>query len=640
MRSPSHWRGVALALLGGAAALSLAACKPGGEKAAEAGVDPAAGAPTEQQARLSGGRPKFGPPPGMMEFQQVCASCHTKEGMKMGARAVPSIASLGAMPPESILLSMTSGKMQSQASSLSDAQKKSVAEFLAGRKIIDVEGASVAKMSNKCATNPPLGDINQASWNGWGAGTNNARFQNAANAGLDASKAPKLKLKWAFGLPGGGSSISQPTVAGGRVFVGSDNTAVYSIDAKTGCAYWSFFADAPGRFAPIVAPISGHGASKHAVFFTTARGTSYAVDAQSGQQLWKTELPGPANVSNTAAYHNGRLYVPLTGSETVAGSNPQYECCKSRGAIVAVDANTGKVVWKAESIPEPLRKLGKNPAGKQLWGPSGASIWNTPTVDPKRGVLYVGTGNSFGPIAADTSDSILAFRLSDGKLLWHHQEIKGDAFMLGCENTNKPGGNCPEKLGPDWDFGGSSVILQTLPGGRDILLAAGKAGIAIALDPDQKGKIVWRTQLWEKTPPTADGLVIFGGAADGQHVYYPMQQEGGGLTALDIATGKRAWIASLKTDPRGQIGPASAISGLVFTGGWDGVLRAVDAKGKVVWSYATRKDFQTVNGVQAKGGSLGSPGPTIAGGMVYVASGYIGMQNGYPGNVVLAFAPE
>ncbi len=640
MRSPSHWRGVALALLGGAAALSLAACKPGGDKAADTGADPSAGAPTEQQARLSGGRPKFGPPPGMMEFQQTCTSCHTKEGMKMGARAVPTIASLNAMPPEAILQALTTGKMQGQGASLTADQKKAVAEFLAGRKIIDKEGASVAKMSNKCAANPALGDITQASWNGWGAGTSNARFQTAANAGLDAGKAPKLKLKWAFGLPGGGSSISQPTVAGGRLFVGSDNTAVYSIDAKTGCAYWSFFADAPGRFAPIVAPISGHGASKYGVFFTTSRGTSYALDAQTGEQLWKTELPAPANVSNTAAYYNGRLYVPLTGSETVSGSNPQYECCKSRGAVVAIDANTGKVAWKAESISEPLKKLGKNPAGKQLWGPSGASIWNTPTIDPKRGVLYVGTGNSFGPVAADTSDSILAFRLSDGKLLWHHQEIKGDAFMLGCENTNKPGGNCPEKLGPDWDFGGSSVIIQTLPGGRDILLAAGKAGIAIALDPDQQGKVVWRTQLWEKAPPTADGLVIFGGAADGSRVYYPMQQEGGGLTALDIATGKKAWNAVLKTDPRGQIGPASAIPGLVFTGGWDGVLRAVDANGKVVWSFATKKDFQTVNGVTAKGGSLGSAGPTVAGGMVYVASGYIGMQNGYPGNVILAFAPE
>lgn len=637
MRSPSTLivRAGLSVLLGGAAVVSLSACNPMAQSIAQ---EPRA--QTEQEARLSGGRPKFGPPPGMMEFQQTCTTCHTAEGMRMGDRAVPNLASLGGMPPEVIYQSMVSGKMQAQAAGLDDATKKSIAEFVAGRKIIDKEGTSVAKMANRCATNPPIVDLNAGgAWNGWGAGAANARYQTAAAAGLTAAQAPKLKLKWAFGLPGGGSGISQPTVAGGRVFVGSDNTAIYSMDAKTGCAYWSFHADAPGRFAPVLGPISGHPGVKYAVFFTTGRGSTYALNAQDGSLIWRTELPAPANVSNSTAYHDGRLYVPITGSETVAGSNPNYECCKTRGAVIAVDANTGKVVWKSESIPEPLAKLGVNPAGKQMWGPSGASVWNTPTIDPKRGVLYVGTGNSFGPVAAATSDSILAMRLTDGKVLWHHQEIKDDAFMLGCPDTSTPGGNCPAKIGPDWDFGGASVIIQTLKG-KDVLLAAGKAGVAIALDPDQQGKVIWRTRLYGATPPTADGLVLFGGAADGKRVYYPLQQEGGGLAALDIATGKHAWNIGLKTDPRGQIGPASAIPGLVFTGGWDGVLRAVTAEGEEVWTFNTKREFDTVNGVKAKGGSLGSAGPTVAGGMVFVSSGYIGMQNGSPGNVVLAFAPE
>jgi polyvinyl alcohol dehydrogenase (cytochrome) len=262
-------------------------------------------------------------------------------------------------------------------------------------------------------------------------------------------------------------------------------------------------------------------------------------------------------------------------------------------------------------------------------------VWNTPTVDAKRKLIYVGTGNSFGRIAASTSDSILALRMEDGKIVWHHQEFEGDSFMNGCRATNAADTNCPEKLGPDYDFGGSSAILQTV-NGKDYLLAAGKGGVAIALDPDAEGKLVWRTQLWE-TPPPASGLVVWGGTADGQHVYYPLQQAGGGLKALQITTGKMDWNAPINADRRGQAGPATSIPGAVFTGGWDGMLHAVDAAGKVIWTFNANQDFTTVNGVVANGGSFGSAGPVVAGGMVFTTSGYTGIMQGSQGNVVLAF---
>jgi polyvinyl alcohol dehydrogenase (cytochrome) len=116
--------------------------------------------------------------------------------------------------------------------------------------------------------------------------------------------------------------------------------------------------------------------------------------------------------------------------------------------------------------------------------------------------------------------------------------------MARCQETNRADSNCAEKLGPDYDFGGSSAILQTV-NGRDILLAAGKGGVAIALDPENEGKLQWRTQLWEDQAPSASGLVVWGGAADGSHVYYPLQQAGGGLKALDIKTGKVDWNAAI-----------------------------------------------------------------------------------------------
>ena len=175
---------------------------------------------------------------------------------------------------------------------------------------------------------------------------------------------------------------------------------------------------------------------------------------------------------------------------------------------------------------------------------------------------------------------------------------------------------------------------------KALVLAAGKGGVAIALDPDNKGELLWRTQLWEAKAPSASGLVVWGGAADGSRVYYPLQQAGGGLKALDVKTGKVDWNAAINADQRGQAGPASAIPGVVFTGGWDGILRAVDAGGKVIWTFNAVRDFDTINGVPAKGGSFGSAGPAIAGGMVFVTSGYPGTLRGTPGNVLLAFGME
>lgn len=574
------------------------------------------------------------PPPGQALFNSKCALCHSTGG------GGPEIDVLNKLPTETIFDNLMRGPMQAAAVELTSRERRLIAEFLGKRALQDPASGDLTKMTNACPSNPALGDFNaDQAWSGWG-GMNNARFQSARAAGLTAADVPKLKLKWAFGLPSGASLYSQPAVAFGRVFVGSDDGVVYSMDAKTGCAYWAYRSDMFGRFAPIIAPISGYPGTRYAVFFVTRSSTAYAIDAQNGKLLWKNEIKdGLNNLSATAAYHDGRLYVPLSGTETLNGADLNYECCKSRGSVVAVDANTGKVIWRVQSIQEPLRELGENSRGKQQFGPAGASVWNTPTVDPKRKLIYVGTGNSFGRVAASTSDSILALRMEDGKIAWHHQEFEGDSYMSNCRATNAADSNCPQKLGPDYDFGGSSAILQTV-NGKDILVATGKGGVAIGLDPDAEGKLLWRTQLWETQAPNAAGLVVWGGASDGQRVYYPLQQNGGGLKALQLTTGAVDWNAPIQADRRGQAGPASAIPGVIFTGGWDGILRAVDAAGKVIWTFDAKRDFETVNGVVANGGSFGPAGAVIVNGMVYVASGYVGIQQGSQGNVVLAFGLE
>ena len=586
---------------------------------------------------LSGGRPKFGPPPGMKLFEENCAACHTEKGMEMGGRAIPNLATLHSMSPERIFDVMLNGKMKEQAAGLDRVQKKQVAEFLGGRPMMDTAGTDVKTMKNLCKANPEFA-LRAGDWNGWSPSAGNTRFQNAG--GLAAGDVPKLKLKWAFGVPQGASLFSQPAAAGGRLFFGGDNGTVYGIDADTGCAYWSYHADGGVRTAPVVQPVTGQ-KEKFAVIFASQSGTVFAVGARTGELLWKMKPSNdPHGLTGSIAAYGGRVYVPFTGTETLAGANPKYECCKSSGGVASIDASNGRLVWYASTIQEPIVSRGKNEIGVAMWGPSGASVWNTPTVDPRRKLVYVGTGNSYNEPAAATSDSIVALDLETGKIRWHHQEIAGDAFALGCPDTAPAGNHCPTKIGPDWDFGGSSVILTSLPNGKDVLIGAGKAGIAVAVDPDQQGKVVWRTELFTDKPPTADGLVIFGGGADNRHVYYPLQRPGGGLTALDLATGKPAWTTPMRADGRGQIGPASVIPGIVFTGGWDGVLRAVDPAGKLVWTFDTKRDFQTINGIPGKGGSLGQSGAVVANGRLYVASGYVGMQNGSAGNVILAFAPK
>ena len=583
---------------------------------------------------VSGAALAQAPPPGQALFQSKCVICHSAGG------GAPDLPVLNTITTEHIFDVLLKGPMQAAAADLTNRQRRSIAEFLGKRTFEDPAAGDIKKMTNACPSNPALGNLDATpAWSGWGGATN-ARFQTTQAAGLRAADVPKLKLKWAFGLPSGSSLYSQPSVAFGRVFVGSDDGVVYSMDAKSGCAYWAYKSDQFGRFAPIIAPISGYPGTRYAVFFVTRSSTAYAIDAHDGKLLWKNEVKDALNnLSATAAYYDGRLYIPLAGTETLTGANLDVECCKSRGTVVAVDANTGKVIWRTQSVQEPLVALGENSKGKQQFGPAGASVWNTPTVDAKRKLIYVGTGNSFGRVASAYSDSILALRMEDGKVMWHHQEFAGDSFMNGCRATNAKDSNCPEKLGPDYDFGGSSAILQTV-NGKDILVAAGKGGVAIGLDPDAEGKLVWRTQLWETQAPNAAGLVVWGGASDGQRVYYASQQPNGGLKALQLMTGKVDWNAPIKADRRGQAGPVSAIPGVVFTGGWDGILRAVDTAGNVIWSYDAKQDFETVNGVVANGGSFGPAGAVIANGMVYVASGYVGIQQGSQGNVVLAFSVQ
>jgi polyvinyl alcohol dehydrogenase (cytochrome) len=296
-------------------------------------------------------------------------------------------------------------------------------------------------------------------------------------------------------------------------------------------------------------------------------------------------------------------------------------------------------VWKTYIIPEAPKKTGKNAKGSQQWGPAGAGIWNSPTIDPQRHALYIGTGDAYTEPAPKTTDAIMALDLASGKILWTVQDTPNDAWVVSCIQ-DKDRENCPKNAGPDYDFG-SSPMLKTLPNGKTVLIAGQKSGNVWAHDPDKKGAVVWKTAVFSK-PPAATGQIVWGGTADNSNAYFGLNS--GGIVALSLNNGERQWFVPLDPAEGRHPGLEAAISsapGVIFSGGWDGMLRAVSTKdGGVLWSFDMQREFQTVNGVPAKGGSMGSPGPTVAGGMLFAGSGYPGVQNGVEGNVLLAFGVE
>ena len=538
------------------------------------------------------------------------------------------------MTAETIFEAMTRGSMRTHIEDVSDDVKRAMAEFLSGRKLGGTASADARAMPNRCSSDQRVRDLSAGAWNGWSPDPTNARFQKAGDLAPDA--VPRLKLKWAFGFPGASSVYGQPTVAGGRVFIGVDTGYVYSLDAATGCVHWSFQAETGVRNAISVGPVDAPSA-RDAVYFGDIRGNVYALDAATGDLLWKiiADAHPLATITGAPRLHDGRLYVPVSSREEAAGGSLNYPCCTFRGSVLALNASTGHVIWKTYTIPEPARPVRRNSSGTQLFTGAGAAVWHAPTIDLTRRAVYIATGDAYTEPAAPTTDAVMALDMDTGKVLWTVQDTEQDAWLVGCAQDRSE--NCPKDLGPDFDFGAPPILLA-LPDGRRLLLAGQKSGQVFAHDPDRQGARVWTATLVEKI---GEAEILFGGAADDQAAYFGL--DNGMLASVDIATGAQRWSTSVTSTSqrRGLTAALTAIPGVVFSGAQDGTLRAFSSDtGKMIWDYNTVQDFRTVNGVAAKGGSMGAPGPTVAGGMLFVGSGYPGLGNGTAGNVLLAFAAQ
>jgi polyvinyl alcohol dehydrogenase (cytochrome) len=592
-------------------------------------------------------------PSGADLYKRACAQCHDS-----GVGRAPSRDQFRSMSPDRVLAAMETGSMVTMANNRSAVERRAIAEFLTGQTFANALSTTPSPRAMCASPQPAFDPGPDPTWNGWGNGTSNNRFQPANKAALSAAEVPKLKLKWAFAFPGDLQSYSQATVVGGRLFVGSWGGKVYSLNASTGCIHWFYDAGSGVRSAVSVGRVQTATGPRLLAFFGDGAAITHAVDAATGAPVWKVKVDDfpTARISSSPTFFNGRLYVGVASGEEASGAVPTYECCKFRGNLVALDAATGQRVWKTYLVEEP-KPTKKNAVGAQLWGPSGAPIWGTPAIDTVKNAVYVTTGNNYSDPGSTMSDAFVALDIASGKILWHRQMTASDAYTAACRLPDKT--NCADSNGPDFDFG-ASPILVTMAGGRRALVAGQKSGIVHALDPDRDGAVIWQTRVGKGGTM---GGVQWGSATDGTNVYVANSdigrvmlsytnstdadpKQGGGMFALRLSDGERVWYTppvGCGTRPRcspAQSAAVSAIPGIAFSGSVDGHMRAYSTiDGKIVWDIDTVDIYEAVNGVLGRGGSLDGPGPVIANGIVYVNSGYP-TAGGTPGNVLLAFSVD
>ena len=495
-------------------------------------------------------------------------------------------------------------------------------------------------------------------WPSAGNDLQNTRYQNKENK-ISPSNVGTLAQKWTFTTDGDVSAT--PAVDGTTVYVPDWAGNLFAIDRKTGQQVWKVkIADVTGvpfdkaRTTPALAGnkvIIGTQGSKVAGILGGFQGGPggwvLAFNKNTGALLWKTQADNhpAAIITQSATVFGNRVYVGVSSlEEALAAFVPDYQL-SFRGSMLALDLNTGAIVWKTYTAPDDY-------TGNAVWG-------SGPAIDTKRGQVYIATGNNYSvpqtvldcvtaagsdPVAQaaclpanDYFDSIMALDLKTGAVRWATRAIPYDAWNVDCLPFYGDGSSCPDPAGPDYDFGQAPALFSVKTGGtgkpRDLVGAGQKSGKYWALDPDT-GAVVWDTQAG---PGGVGGGLQWGSAVDDQRVYTanansdlePWGTTGdtsGIWSALDAATGAVLWH-SRPTYGGSTSGPVTTANGVVFGCSLDpqGYMYALDAAtGQVLWSFAS-------------GGSCLS-GAAISNGMVFWGSGYSNFGNGTPNNKVYAFS--
>lgn len=587
-------------------------------------------------------------------YKATCAICHEVPETK-----APPTDTLRRLPASQILMAMEFGKMQPQAAGLKQEQRVRLAKWLAAEE----DGKRDAWIAaSACARTTPVPASGRENW---GIGRENTRRVEGSR--IDRDNVGRLELQWTIALPAVNTMRSQPVIAGDTVFLGSKGGHLLALDRRSGCVRWSFKTDAPVHSA-LTLDRTPDGVAT--LFFADEMATVHALDATTGKLRWHERLKWfPTTiVSGPATYFDGRLYVPISSFEVAAAGLPTHECCRSHGGIAALDATTGAALWRYDTTPH-AAKTTVNRDGVQMWGPSGAVVWNAPTVDVKRGALYFGTGQNSSSPATGTSDAIIALDLKTGTQRWVFQALANDAWNAACLGG---GASCPAENGPDFDFGAAVMLVERRQG--DLLVAGQKSGEVFALDPDRNGAVVWRNRVGSGS---SNGGVHHGMATDGRRVYVPIADPERkipgyvpkpGVYALDLDDGKLAWSQPVQRgctfDPRdaplvglaemsrgkserspwpdcgyyyGHSAAAMIANGVVYAGALDGKLRLIDAdSGRELRVIETNQAYAASNGVEGHGGAIDAGGAVVNGDQLFVLSGY-GMFGQMPGNMLLVY---
>ena len=571
-------------------------------------------------------------------YAQWCAVCHDEPP----DAKTPHIDAIRRMSGVRIRHALLRGQMAQYVGDMSRGQVGNLADYLAR------DQETLMPPTAYCESEPSTAPAMDR----WGLDAANSRWQRQTS--VNAANVGRLQLKWAFAAPNVSTMRSMPAVSADTIFLATLAGRMFALDRQSGCIRWTYHAEQPLRTA-----VSLGKAGERAALFVGDQGSAiHAVDAATGELIWQrtVALFDASMTTGAPVQHGDKLFVPISAFGVALAMQPNYECCKSHGGVRALDAATGEILWTAH-MTEDAKPTYKNKLGVQMWGPSGAAVWTTPAIDAKRGVLYVGTGENTSSPATDLSDAIVAIALETGEIKWHFQGTAGDAFNMACGGRGRSA-SCPKEDGPDFDFG-ASVIIAKNAAGKDVLLAGQKSGDVYALDPDNEGALVWQRRIG---PGSVLGGVHWGIAADATQVYVPIADppfvganRRPGVWALNIDDGKDVWSHAAERGciPQGRRGAAtpwpdcsfryafsaaaSVAGDVVLAGALDGRAFAFErSSGKVLWEYATKRAFNSVNGVDGHGGAIDSPGMVAVGTQVIVPSGY-DMFGQMPGNVLLVF---
>lgn len=585
-------------------------------------------------------------------FADNCASCHIGGNVPKA----PDFTWLEMMSPDAIHSAMTDGVMQLQAEHLSANEKRELTEWITRQDIEDINKVE-RPVPPMCEGKAAEFDISSpAPKIGWGHDT--ARHSPKDVAGFDADDLKNMELKWAFAYPGALRARSQPSIAMGAIYTGSQDGTVYAFDLETGCAKWIFRAPAEVRTAIVISSEPASADAPPLAFFGDLMGKFYTVNALTGDLVWSKRMDDHPSTTLTGspAYHDGNLYIPVSSLEVIAAADPNYACCTFRGKVVKVDARSGKIIWEHFTVVGEPKKVGKTSVGTPIISPSGAPVWSSPAIDEKRGLIYFGSGENYSSPTDGNSDAIIAVDMKLGERVWTKQSYDNDAWNVACMMVENP--NCPPEDGPDFDHG-SSMILADLDDGKEIMFVGFKDGRVMGLDPDKKGETLWTVKVGRGS---IQGGVHFGMATDGTKVYAPINDMNDtrngdildpelarpGIHTIDARNGKVLWShvqknvcpENLKFCDPGVSAAITSFPGGVIAGHMDGFIRGYDGEtGKVLWEYDTKQTVKTVNNIQGSGGSMSGAGAAIAAGHIAVNSGY-GLYSHSPGNLLLVFAPK